>query len=55
MFFGTMILLNAAKKLWKDNYEGKRFYHASIDEVYGSLGVEGVSTEITFYYPNSPY
>jgi dTDP-glucose 4,6-dehydratase len=34
--FGTMIMLNAAKNLWKENFEGKRFYHISTDEVYGS-------------------
>ena len=37
---GTMILLNAFKVLWKDNWEGKRFYHVSTDEVYGSLGTQ---------------
>lgn len=52
---GTMNLLNAAKNLWKDNYEGKRFYHISTDEVYGSLGAEGLFTETTPYDPNSPY
>jgi dTDP-glucose 4,6-dehydratase len=52
---GTMNLLNAAKNLWKDNMEGKRFYHISTDEVYGSLGAEGLFTEKTPYDPNSPY
>jgi dTDP-glucose 4,6-dehydratase len=52
---GTMNLLNAAKTIWKDNYEGKRFYHISTDEVYGSLGAEGLFTETTPYDPNSPY
>jgi len=52
---GTMNLLNAAKAIWKDNYEGKRFYHISTDEVYGSLGAEGLFTETTSYDPNSPY
>ena len=52
---GTMNLLNAAKKQWKGNEEGKRFYHISTDEVYGSLGAEGLFTEITSYDPNSPY
>jgi len=52
---GTMNLLNAAKKQWKDNFEGKRFYHISTDEVYGSLGSEGLFTETTPYDPNSPY
>lgn len=52
---GTMNLLNAAKSIWKDNYDGKRFYHISTDEVYGSLGAEGLFTETTSYDPNSPY
>ncbi|RED19617.1 dTDP-glucose 4,6-dehydratase [Flavobacterium cutihirudinis] len=52
---GTMNLLNAAKNLWKGNFEGKRFYHISTDEVYGSLGAEGLFTESTAYDPNSPY
>ena len=52
---GTMNLLNAAKTIWKDNFEGKRFYHISTDEVYGSLGAEGLFTETTSYDPNSPY
>ena len=52
---GTMNLLNAAKKQWKGNFEGKRFYHISTDEVYGSLGAEGLFTETTPYDPNSPY
>jgi dTDP-glucose 4,6-dehydratase len=52
---GTMNLLNAAKKIWKDNYENKRFYHISTDEVYGSLGETGLFTETTAYDPNSPY
>ncbi len=53
--FGTMILLNAAKNCWKDNFEGKRFYHISTDEVYGTLGETGLFTETTSYEPNSPY
>jgi dTDP-glucose 4,6-dehydratase len=52
---GTMNLLNAAKKQWFGNFEGKRFYHVSTDEVYGSLGAEGLFTETTAYDPNSPY
>ncbi len=52
---GTMNLLNSAKTIWKDNFEGKRFYHISTDEVYGSLGAEGLFTETTPYDPNSPY
>ena len=52
---GTMALLNSFKKLWKDNWEGKLFYHVSTDEVYGSLGETGLFTEKTSYNPNSPY
>jgi dTDP-glucose 4,6-dehydratase len=52
---GTMNLLNATRKLWKDSMDDKRFYHISTDEVYGSLGDEGLFTETTSYDPNSPY
>ncbi len=52
---GTANLLNAAKKLWAANYEGKRFYHVSTDEVYGSLGETGFFLETTPYDPQSPY
>ena len=52
---GTMILLNAFKNLWQSNWEGKRFYHISTDEVYGSLGTTGLFEESTSYDPNSPY
>lgn len=52
---GTMNLLNAFKETWKGNFEGKRFYHISTDEVYGSLETEGLFTETTPYDPNSPY
>lgn len=52
---GTVNLLNSAKYIWKDNFEGKRFYHISTDEVYGSLGAEGMFTEETSYDPHSPY
>jgi dTDP-glucose 4,6-dehydratase len=52
---GTVNLLNAAKHIWKNNMEGKRFYHISTDEVYGSLGKEGMFTETTNYDPHSPY
>lgn len=52
---GTMVLLNAFKNLWQDNWQGKRFYHVSTDEVYGSLGKTGLFTETTSYDPNSPY
>jgi len=52
---GTMILLNAFKNSWKDNFENKLFYHVSTDEVYGSLGETGLFEESTSYDPNSPY
>lgn len=52
---GTMNLLNAAKRIWAEDFTGKRFYHISTDEVYGSLGAEGLFTETTAYEPNSPY
>ena len=52
---GTMILLNAFKNLWQNKWEGKRFYHVSTDEVYGSLGETGLFEETTPYEPNSPY
>ena len=52
---GTVNLLQAAKKAWGGNYEGKRFYHISTDEVYGALGDEGFFTEETPYTPHSPY
>jgi len=51
---GTVILLNAAKHAWKD-FTGKRFYHVSTDEVYGSLGETGLFREDTSYDPHSPY
>jgi dTDP-glucose 4,6-dehydratase len=52
---GTVNLLNAAKKQWAGNFDGKRFYHVSTDEVYGALGDEGLFTEETPYDPHSPY
>ncbi|WP_349352306.1 MULTISPECIES: dTDP-glucose 4,6-dehydratase [unclassified Flagellimonas] len=52
---GTMNLLNAFKQIWSGNWEGKRFYHVSTDEVYGSLGTTGFFTETSPYQPNSPY
>lgn len=51
---GTVSLLNAAKEAWKGK-EGKRFYHVSTDEVYGSLGDTGFFLESTSYDPKSPY
>jgi dTDP-glucose 4,6-dehydratase len=52
---GTANLLNAARELWKEDKEGKRFYHVSTDEVYGSLGDTGFFLETTSYDPQSPY
>ncbi len=52
---GTVNLLNAAKEAWKNKMENKRFYHISTDEVYGSLGKEGLFVEETPYDPKSPY
>lgn len=52
---GTAVLLNAARKYWKDDMAQKRFYHVSTDEVYGTLGEEGLFTEDTAYDPRSPY
>ncbi|WP_338359725.1 dTDP-glucose 4,6-dehydratase, partial [Yeosuana marina] len=52
---GTMILLNAFKNLWRDNWNNKLFYHVSTDEVYGTLGQDGYFAETTSYDPNSPY
>lgn len=52
---GTANLLNVARKSWAGQFEGKRFYHVSTDEVYGSLGEEGMFTETTPYDPRSPY
>jgi len=52
---GTVNLLNAAKEHWKGDYDKKRFYHVSTDEVYGALGDTGMFTESTSYDPHSPY
>ena len=52
---GTMVLLNAFKNIWQDDWLGKRFYHVSTDEVYGTLGETGLFEETTPYDPNSPY
>lgn len=50
---GTLNLLSVAKSFWK---EGEHvFHHVSTDEVYGSLGAEGLFTEETPYDPRSPY
>ena len=52
---GTVNLLNAARTNWKGKYDQTRFYHVSTDEVYGTLGEEGMFTETTAYDPHSPY
>jgi len=58
---GTATLLEAATAFWRDLQEGSpekaafRFQHISTDEVYGSLGAEGLFTESTPYDPRSPY
>lgn len=59
---GTFALIDVARKYWMDapfaakaGKEKNRFLHISTDEVYGSLGAEGLFTETTPYAPNSPY
>ena len=59
---GTFNLLHAAYSLWmggtfelKKDFANARFLHVSTDEVYGTLGEEGLFTETTPYAPNSPY
>jgi len=59
---GTFTLIDVAYRYWmekpfvhKEGYEECRFHHISTDEVYGSLGEEGLFTEETSYAPNSPY
>lgn len=59
---GTFTLLDVARKYWMDapfqykkGYEECRFHHISTDEVYGTLGENGLFTEQTPYAPNSPY
>jgi dTDP-glucose 4,6-dehydratase len=56
---GTFILLQEALRYWRGLDQGAqarfRFHHISTDEVYGSLGPEGLFTESTPYAPNSPY
>jgi dTDP-glucose 4,6-dehydratase len=49
---GTFNLLEIAKA--RGN-KFKLFHHVSTDEVYGSLGAEGLFREDTPYRPNSPY
>jgi dTDP-glucose 4,6-dehydratase len=50
---GTVNLLQIAKSLWKGN--DHVFHHVSTDEVFGSLGAEGLFMESTPYDPRSPY
>jgi len=59
---GTFNLIDVAYKNWmqkpfvfKEGYEQSCFLHVSTDEVYGTLGDEGLFTEKTPYAPNSPY
>ncbi|MBR3826401.1 MAG: dTDP-glucose 4,6-dehydratase [Alistipes sp.] len=53
---GTLTLLEAARKAWDGNLQGKRFHHISTDEVYGALELDGGKfTEATRYDPHSPY
>ena len=53
---GTLTLLEAARKAWSDNFEGKRFHHISTDEVYGALPLDGGKfSEMSCYDPHSPY
>ncbi len=52
---GTQVLLENARKAWQDDFSQKRFVHVSTDEVYGSLGQDGLFTEETPLAPNSPY
>lgn len=62
---GTLSLLEAARRQWAGNWAGKRFYHISTDEVYGSLAVDSSATEAPYgqalfcedtpYMPHSPY
>lgn len=53
--FGTVNLLNAAKKAWEGELDKHLFYHVSTDEVYGSLHDGGFFLETTAYDPQSPY
>lgn len=53
--FGTVNLLNAAKKAWEGELDQHLFYHVSTDEVYGSLHDGGFFLETTPYDPQSPY
>ena len=56
---GTFTLLDAARAYWKElpdeERDAFRFVHVSTDEVYGTLGEDGLFTEETPYDPSSPY
>ena len=55
---GTLTLLQVAKERWLNGGNETAthlFYHVSTDEVYGSLGAEGIFTEESRYEPHSPY
>ena len=56
---GTFTLLQEALRYWRKldlaSQQRFRFHHISTDEVFGSLGPEGLFTETTPYAPNSPY
>ena len=59
---GTFNLLDVAKNFWmdgpnqyKEEFKQARFHHISTDEVFGTLGKEGLFREDTPYAPNSPY
>ena len=55
---GTMTLLEAARRAWKDDFAGKMFHHVSTDEVFGALPLDRPDlrfTESTPYAPHSPY
>ncbi|MGL5115223.1 MAG: dTDP-glucose 4,6-dehydratase, partial [Beijerinckiaceae bacterium] len=56
---GTFVMLDCARRYWSglagEKRDGFRFLHVSTDEVYGSLGDDGLFTEDTAYDPSSPY
>ena len=54
---GTAALLDAAKRHWEKSSRlaSARFHHISTDEVFGTLGAEGLFTEDSPYAPTSPY
>jgi len=56
---GTYVLLEEARRYWQqlpnEQRSSFRFHHISTDEVFGSLGKEGLFLETTPYQPRSPY